>query len=79
MRQTRRIEMHLRSTQPRRRVTIRAAGFECDLRKDETIWTESCHKFHPGEICEIAAHAPASLRAQWIDETWPFAESLLIV
>ena len=37
--------MHLRSLKAQR-VCIRAAGFECELRKDETIWTESCHKFH---------------------------------
>jgi L-histidine N-alpha-methyltransferase len=41
-----RIEMHLRSTVAQT-VTIRAASFCCDLRKDETIWTESCHKFRP--------------------------------
>jgi len=72
----RRIEMHLRSLKAQH-VSIRAAGFECDLRKDETIWTESCHKFHAGEIREMAAAAGFECRAQWLDDTWPFAESLL--
>jgi uncharacterized SAM-dependent methyltransferase len=72
----RRIEMHLRSLKAQR-VSIRAAGFECELRKDETIWTESCHKFHAGEIREMAAAAGFECRAQWLDDTWPFAESLL--
>jgi L-histidine Nalpha-methyltransferase len=72
----RRIEMHLRSAKAQR-VSIRAAGFECELRKDETIWTESCHKFHAAEIGEMAAAAGFECRTQWLDDTWPFAESLL--
>jgi len=72
----RRIEMHLRSLKAQR-VRIRAAGFECELRKDETIRTESCHKFQAGEIREMAAAAGLACRTQWLDATWPFAESLL--
>ena len=72
----RRIEIHLRSVKAQR-VSIRAAGFKCELCKDETIWTESCHKFHAGEIREMAAAAGFECRAQWLDDTWPFAESLL--
>jgi L-histidine Nalpha-methyltransferase len=75
--QHRRIEMHLRSLKAQR-VSVRSAGVECELRKDETIWTESCHKFHAGEICEMAAAAGFACRRQWLDDTWPFAESLLI-
>jgi L-histidine Nalpha-methyltransferase len=73
----RRIEMHLRSLKAQR-VAIRAASIECEMLKDETIWTESCHKFHAGEIPEMAAAAGFTCRAQWLDDTWPFAESLLI-
>ena len=72
----RRIEMHLRAIKPQR-VRIRAARFECTLRQDETIWTESCHKFHAAEIRDMAAAAGFACRAQWLDDTWPFAESLL--
>ena len=71
-----RIEMHLRSLK-RQRVTIRAASFSCELAQDETIWTESCHKFHAEEIFQMAADAGFECRTQWLDETWPFAESLL--
>jgi dimethylhistidine N-methyltransferase len=70
-----RVEMHLRSLKAQR-VSIRAAAFDCDLRKDETIWTESCHKFHPEEVREMAAAAGFECIAQWLDDTWPFAESL---
>jgi L-histidine Nalpha-methyltransferase len=74
--QERAIEMHLRSLKAQR-VSIRAARFECELRKDETIRTESCHKFRAAEIGEMAAAAGFECRAQWLDDTWPFAESLL--
>ncbi len=73
----RRIEMHLRSLVPQT-VCIRAVNLECDFRKDETIWTESCHKFHAEEVCDMAAQAGFECAAQWLDEAWPFAESLLI-
>jgi dimethylhistidine N-methyltransferase len=73
----RRIEMHLRSLKARH-VNIRAAGFQCDFQKDETIWTESCHKFHAEEIAGMAAAAGYECRVQWLDDTWPFAESLLV-
>ena len=73
-----RIEMHLRSTVAQT-VTIRAANFCCDLRKDETIWTESCHKFRPEEVCAMAAQAGFRCAARWIDQEWPFAETLLTV
>jgi len=73
----RRIEMHLRSLRPQC-VSIRAAQFQFSLRKDETIWTESCHKFYADEICAMAAAAGFECRAQWLDDTWPFAESLLL-
>lgn len=74
----RRVEMHLRSLAPQT-AFIRAANFECAFREDETIWTESCHKFSAEEICEMASDAGFECVAQWIDEAWPFAESLLIV
>ncbi|MGA2136755.1 MAG: L-histidine N(alpha)-methyltransferase [Bryobacteraceae bacterium] len=73
-----RIEMHLRS-RAAQRVAIRTAGFTCEFRKDETIRTESCHKFQAAEIGEMAAGAGFQCAEQWIDETWAFAESLLMV
>jgi L-histidine N-alpha-methyltransferase len=74
----RRVEMHLRS-RTAQRVSIRAAGFTCEFRRDETIWTESCHKFDPAQIEEMASASGFQCAAQWVDETWPFAESLLTV
>src|SRR5450432_2601631 len=43
-REARRIEMHLRSER-RQTVRIASAGFEVEFQKDETIWTESSHKY----------------------------------
>jgi len=73
----RRIEMHLKSTR-RQKVTIRGSDFTCEFATGETIWTEACHKFRAEEIAEFAEAAGFICDAQWIDEEWPFAESLLL-
>jgi L-histidine N-alpha-methyltransferase len=75
--EARRVEMHLRSS-CRHTVSLRAAELTLTLQQDETIWTESCHKFAPDEIPRLAANAGFSCEAQWFDQEWPFAESLLI-
>ena len=71
-----RIEMHLRS-RIRQAVRIGKADLLVDLDPHETIWTEACHKFRPEDICGMARAAGFRLSAQWVDEEWPFAESLL--
>jgi len=71
------IEMHLRST-CRQTVTLHAAGLRLALDKDETIWTESCHKYAAGEVSLLAAQAGFRCEAQWLDQEWPFTESLLM-
>jgi L-histidine N-alpha-methyltransferase len=71
----RRIEMHLRSRVDQT-VVIREAQFECSFRADETIWTESSHKFEADEIARIAHESGFTQEAQWIDGDWPFAENL---
>jgi L-histidine Nalpha-methyltransferase len=73
----RRIEMHLRST-CRQSVRIHAANLRIALNEDETIWTESSHKYKAEEIPEMAERAGFRCDAQWIDEEWPFAQNLLI-
>jgi L-histidine Nalpha-methyltransferase len=73
----RRVEMHLRSTADQT-VTIPAAGCVVSFLKDETIWTESSHKYRAGEIAEMAGRNGFHCDSQWIDTEWPFAESLLI-
>ena len=72
-----RIEMHLRST-CRQSVRIPAANLRVVLNEDETIWTESSHKYKAEEIPEIAERSGFRCDAQWIDSEWPFAQNLLI-
>jgi L-histidine Nalpha-methyltransferase len=73
----RRIEMHLRSTLPQT-VTIPKAGITVSFRKNETIWTESSHKYNLEEVARMATQAEFKCDAQWVDAEWPFAESLFI-
>ena len=74
---TQSIEMHLRS---RRGQTVRI--HDCDLTvefaADETIWTESSHKYTPIGVVELAKGSGFSIQAQWVDEKWPFANSLFV-
>src|SRR5579859_1053728 len=74
----RRMEMHLRST-CRQRIEIPAAGLRVSLDEDETIWTESSHKYRIGEAAEMAERTGFRCEGQWVDEEWPFAQNLLIV
>ena len=73
----RRIEMHLRSI-CQQAVEVRKAGFSVTFAKDETIWTESSHKFRPEEVVKMAERTGFRCEAQWVDAEWPFAQSLLI-
>jgi L-histidine N-alpha-methyltransferase len=74
---TRSIEMHLRSRR-KQIVTIPAAHVTVPFAEDETIWTESSHKFSRPELLRIAMAAGFRCKAQWIDEEWVFAESLFL-
>jgi len=73
--QARRVEMHLRSLE-NQTVTIDdvAFSFLCD----ETIWTESCHKYGKNEPLEMARRTGFECVAQWVDAEWPFAENLFV-
>lgn len=73
----RRVEMHLRSMRDQT-VAIPRAGCTVSLLKDETIWTESSHKYRAEDISAMAKRNGFRCDAQWIDTEWPFAESLLI-
>jgi dimethylhistidine N-methyltransferase len=75
--QTRSIEMHLRLTRDQR-VTIAKAGFSVVIREGESIWTESSHKYSLAEVDSLAQKAGFRRDAQWVDEEWPFAETLLV-
>jgi uncharacterized SAM-dependent methyltransferase len=74
----RRIEMHLQSLRSQR-VSIPGAGLLMRMDKDETIWTESSHKYQLGEPALMAERAGFRQVGQWIDEEWPFAQNLWVV
>jgi L-histidine Nalpha-methyltransferase len=71
----RRIEMHLRSVDSQT-VSIQGASFK--LQRDETIWTESCHKYGRHEALEMAERTGFECVAQWVDNEWAFAENLFV-
>jgi len=71
------VEMHLKSRR-RQTVSVRAAELIVEFAEGETIWTESCHKYSAQEIVQTARSEGFACSAQWIDDEWPFAESLLI-
>ena len=73
----RRIEMHLLSTLEQT-VTVPAAELMVTFRAGETIWTESSHKYNLPEVRQLAQQSGFRCENQWLDEEWPFAESLLI-
>jgi L-histidine N-alpha-methyltransferase len=71
------IEMHLRSKRTQT-VRIREADLSVDFEQNETIWTESSHKYARHEIFGVAERTGFHCEAQWVDPEWPFAENLLI-
>jgi L-histidine Nalpha-methyltransferase len=75
--ETRSIEMHLRSMRDQV-VEVREAGISFPILENETIWTESCHKYSLDEVTSMAADAGFRCEARWVDHEWPFAENLLI-
>jgi len=73
----RRIEMHLVST-AEQTVAVAAAGLTASFKKEETIWTESSHKYNAAEVQGMAERTGFRCRAQWVDSEWPYAQNLFI-
>jgi dimethylhistidine N-methyltransferase len=74
--ETHSIEMHLGSTKEQT-VTIPKAKLRVSFTEGETIWTENSHKYSLDEIARKTESAGFHTQAQWVDQEWPFAESLL--
>ena len=75
--ETRSIEMHLRSLH-NQNVSISRAGLTVTFHEGETIWTESSHKYSRPELLQLAMAASFRYDQQWVDDEWPFAETLLV-
>jgi len=73
----RRVEMHLVSLR-RQEVAIPGASCVVQFEEGETIWTESSHKYAAAEITEMGRLSGFRTEAQWVDQEWPFAQTLLI-
>jgi uncharacterized SAM-dependent methyltransferase len=59
-------------------VRVPAAGLRVMFEEDETIWTESSHKYRPEEVIDMAQQTGFRCARQWIDAEWPFAQNLLL-
>jgi L-histidine Nalpha-methyltransferase len=75
--QERRIEMHLVSTRAQM-VTIPRAGCSVSFTEGETIWTESSHKYRPGELMKMGRRSGFRPLRQWLDREWAFAQTLFL-
>lgn len=70
------VEMHLRS-KCRQTVAINRAGDTATFQENETIWTESSHKYTLAEVSAMAGSSGFRCEEQWVDSQWPFADSFL--
>lgn len=76
--QERRVEMHLEAT---RALEVRLGALDLSVRlaPGETIWTESSHRFSVDELKAWGAEAGFEVARQWVDDEWPFAQTLLTI
>ncbi len=72
-----RIEMHLRSKSAQT-VAVAALDRHFLFRAGETIWTEGSYKFRRTEIDAMAKASGFAVSGQWVDQEWPFAETLMM-
>jgi len=73
----RRVEMHLRARESHD-VRIEKAGLDIHFNRGDTIWTESSYKYTLEDVVQMAEATGFLVAQQWVDEQWPFAESLLV-
>jgi len=71
------VEMHIESVCDQT-VLIRDLDFRLEMKRGETIWTESSHKYAADELVVMGNSSGFSFDAQWIDAQWPFSETLFI-
>ena len=64
-----RIEMHLVST-ARQRVRVPAADLDITFEPGEAIWTESSHKYRPGEVSEMLRLAGFQPITEWVQDAF---------
>ena len=72
-----RVEMHLCSSEAQS-VRIDRLDLDVHFEPNESIWTESSHKFEAAGVARMARETGFDCVRQWVDAEWPFAESLLL-
>ena len=70
-----RVEMHLRS-RIKQSVEITDLNRTVCFDEDETIWTESSHKFQAHDLELMGVRSGWTPLGQWLDHEWGFAETL---
>jgi uncharacterized SAM-dependent methyltransferase len=75
--QTSTVEMHLRSLEAQV-VRVPCAGIHVSFAASETIWTEGSRKYALEDLQRLGSAAGFRIDAQWTDDEWPFAETLLV-
>ena len=72
-----RVEMHLISNS-NQTVAVPGADIIVDFVEGETVWTECSHKFTLEKVRDMAGEAGFKCEHQWVDEQWPFAQTLMV-
>ncbi len=75
--ETRSVEMHLRA-RSKQEVSIPKLDLRVALEFGETIWTETSHKYSHSELQWMAGQTGFRCEARWIEQEWPFVESLWV-
>jgi L-histidine Nalpha-methyltransferase len=70
-----RVEMHLRSLAAQT-VRIDSLDLNIPFAQDETVWTESSHKFRPEQLSPLGRRSGWTCVRQWLEPDWGFAETL---
>jgi len=69
-----RIEMHLVSSVEQ---TVRIGGKRIPFARDESIWTESCHKYDNAQFADMARRAGLAVEEVWTDDDKRFSVQLM--
>ena len=69
-----RVEIHLVSNDDQ---TVRIAGQRIFIARDESLWTESCHKYDLAQLRTMARQAAMKVEDVWMDEERKFSVQIM--
>jgi L-histidine Nalpha-methyltransferase len=73
----RRVEMHL-CAERACQVSLPKLELKLELRQNETIWTESSHRFNLAELKSWGLEVGLKTEQTWVDKAWPLALCLFV-